>query len=176
MERNIPKGHEPGKSLRHVAWMLRKPYRLMVTLKLCTRRQFYGWQVRRNAFFLSFVSSQNPMLNPVKLEHFRNLVALSAADGRIADVERSTLLRIATNQKIPVERVNIMLSKANEYAYLIPQNVRDREAQLDEMISLALVDGVLDEAELALITMVAEKLQFTREELQVILEQRRGQG
>lgn len=114
------------------------------------------------------------MANPTKLEHFRNLVALSAADGRIADVERSTLLRIATNQEIPIERVNIMLSKANEYAYLIPQNARDREIQLEEMISLALVDGVLDEAELALITMVAEKLRFTPEELQEILDQRRA--
>ncbi|HEY8510532.1 MAG TPA: hypothetical protein VIL31_01155 [Cyclobacteriaceae bacterium] len=115
------------------------------------------------------------MPNPVKLEHFRNLVALSAADGKIADVERSTLLRIANNQNIPIERVNVMLSKANEYAYLIPQNAKDREAQLDEMISLALVDGVLEEGELALITLVAEKLKFTREELQVILDQRRGQ-
>jgi uncharacterized tellurite resistance protein B-like protein len=114
------------------------------------------------------------MPNPIKLEHFRNLVALSAADGKIADVERSTLLRIANNQNIPIERVNVMLSKANEYAYLIPQNVKDREAQLEEMISLALVDGILDEGELALITMVAEKLQFTREELKVILDQRRA--
>ena len=38
------------------------------------------------------------------------------------------------------------------------------------------VDGVLDEAELALITMVAEKLHFTREELQVILDQRRDRA
>lgn len=113
------------------------------------------------------------MLNPVKLEHFRNLIALSAADGRIEDIERSTLMRIATNQHIPAERVNVMLSKAAEYAYLIPQNIKEREAQLEEMIGLALVDGVLDDAELNLIAMVAEKLQFTREELDAILEQHR---
>lgn len=112
------------------------------------------------------------MPNPVKLEHFRNLVALSAADGRIEEIERSTLLRIATRQNIPTDRVNIMLSKAGEYAYLIPQNVKDRESQLHEMIDLALIDGILDESELALITMVAEKLQFTREELNEILRQR----
>lgn len=113
------------------------------------------------------------MLNPVKLEHFRNLVALSAADGRIEEIERSTLLRIATNQHIPADRVNVMLSRAGEYAYLIPQNVKERESQLQEMIDLALIDGVLDEAELALIRMVAEKLQFTREELNDILRQRK---
>lgn len=130
-------------------------------------------QVTDGLSFLSIFSQlPEPMPNPVKLEHFRNLVALSAADGKIAEVERSTLLRIASNQNIPIERVNVMFSKANEYAYLIPQNAKDREAQLEEMISLALVDGVLDEGEFALITMVAEKLQFTREELQVILDQR----
>ena len=116
------------------------------------------------------------MLNPIKLEHFRNLVALSAADGRIEDIERTTLLKIATNQKIPLERVNIMLSKASEYAYLIPQNVRERESQLEEMINLALVDGVLDDAELGLIGMVAEKLKFSKEELNTILEQHCGSG
>lgn len=116
------------------------------------------------------------MLNPVKLEHFRNLVALSAADGRIEEIERSTLLRIATNQHIPADRVNIMLSKAGEYAYLIPQNVKERESQLHEMIDLALIDGILDESELALITMVAEKLQFTREELNALLRKRADGG
>lgn len=114
------------------------------------------------------------MLNPVKLQHFRNLVALSAADGRIEDIERSTLLRIASHQHIPTDRVNVMLSKAGEYAYLIPQNVKERESQLEEMISLALVDGILDQAELSLITMVAEKLQFTPEELDAILQQHRA--
>jgi uncharacterized tellurite resistance protein B-like protein len=109
-------------------------------------------------------------LNSVKLEHFRNLVSLSAIDGRIEDIERVALSKIAFEQGLPLERLNLMLNRANEYIYLIPQNTEEREQQLEEMITLALVDGDFAPAELELIEMVAEKLGFKKKELEVILE------
>jgi uncharacterized tellurite resistance protein B-like protein len=105
------------------------------------------------------------MLDPTKLEHFRNLVSLSAADGKIEEVERIALSKIAFDRGIPLERLNVMLKRASEYVYLIPQNHNEREKQLQEMIDLALADGDFAPAELDLITMVAEKLGFTKEEL-----------
>lgn len=109
------------------------------------------------------------MLDPVKLEHFRNLVSLSAADGNIKDSERIALSQIAFAREIPLERLNIMLLKASEYAYLIPQNQKDRETQLREMIDLALIDGELSPAEVELINMVGEKLGFSKSEVDQII-------
>lgn len=109
-------------------------------------------------------------MNTVKLEHFRNLVSLSAIDGKIEEVERVALSKIAFEQGLPLERLNLMLNRASEYIYLIPQNTEEREKQLEEMIKLALVDGDFAPAELELIEMVAEKLGFTKKELEVILE------
>lgn len=109
------------------------------------------------------------MLNSVRLEHFRNLVSLSAIDGKIEEVERVALSKIAFEQGLPLERLNLMLNRASEYIYLIPQNTEEREQQLEEMISLALVDGEFAPAELELIEMVAEKLGFSRNELDQIL-------
>jgi tellurite resistance protein len=109
-------------------------------------------------------------LNSIKLEHFRNLVSLSAIDGKIEEVERVALSKIAFEQGLPLERLNLMLNRASEYIYLIPQNTEERENQLEEMIKLALVDGDFAPAELELIEMVAEKLGFTKKELEVILE------
>jgi uncharacterized tellurite resistance protein B-like protein len=109
-------------------------------------------------------------LNTVKLEHFRNLVSLSAIDGKIEEVERVALSKIAFEQGLPLERLNLMLNRASEYIYLIPQNTEEREKQLEEMIKLALVDGDFAPAELELIEMVAEKLGFRKKELEVILE------
>ena len=109
-------------------------------------------------------------MNSVKLEHFRNLVSLSAVDGKIEDVERVALSKIAFEQGLPLERLNLMLNRASEYIYLIPQNTKEREKQLEEMIKLALVDGDFAPAELELIEMVAEKLGFEKKELEVILE------
>jgi uncharacterized tellurite resistance protein B-like protein len=109
------------------------------------------------------------MLDPIKLEHFRNLVSLSAADGNIKDSERVALSQIAFAREIPLDRLNIMLSKASEYAYLIPQNQKDRETQLGEMIDLALIDGELSPAELELINVVGEKLGFSQSEIDKII-------
>jgi uncharacterized tellurite resistance protein B-like protein len=105
------------------------------------------------------------MIDPIKLEHFRNLVSLIAADGKIESIETVALSKIAYDLGIPLERFNVMLEKAHEYKYLIPQNLQHRERQLQEMIDIALVDGDFCPAELELITMVAEKLGFKKNEL-----------
>ena len=114
------------------------------------------------------------MLDPSKLEHFRNLVSLSAADGRIEETERIALSKIAYERGIPLERLNVMLLKASEYVYLIPQNDDDREKQLEEMIEFALVDGEFAPAELELIKMVAEKLGVSTPALEKIIESQRS--
>jgi uncharacterized tellurite resistance protein B-like protein len=103
------------------------------------------------------------------IEHFRNLVSLSAADGTIEESERVALSKIAFDRGIPFDRLNVMLNKANEYKFLIPQNMIDREKQLQEMIQFAKVDGNFCKAELELITTVAEKLGFTQAELNQFL-------
>jgi len=109
-------------------------------------------------------------LNPIKLEHFRNLVSLIAADGKIEDVERVALSKIAYERGIPLDRFTVMLDRADEYKYLIPQNNHDRERQLEEMIEVALIDGYFAPAELELITMVAEKLGVEKEKLDDIIK------
>jgi tellurite resistance protein len=109
-------------------------------------------------------------LNPIQIEHFRNLVSLSAIDGKIEEVERVALSKIAFEQGLPLERLNLMLNRASEYVYLIPQNNEEREKQLEQMVSLALIDGDFAPAEKELIQMVAEKLGFTKVEFEAIVE------
>lgn len=115
--------------------------------------------------FLNFVYLTFFMIDPVKLEHFRNLVSLSVADGKIEDVERVALSKIAFAQGIPLDRLNVMLERANEYIYLIPQNTSEREKQLEEMIEFALVDGDFSISEQELIKSVGEKLGFSPAEV-----------
>lgn len=103
------------------------------------------------------------------IEHFRNLISLSAADGRIAEIERVALSKIAFEKGIPLDRVNVMINKADEYKYLIPQNTKDREKQLEDMIMFAQIDGEFSQSELELITTVAERLGFSKNELDKFL-------
>jgi len=103
------------------------------------------------------------------LEHFRNLVSLAAVDGKIEEIERITLSKIAYERGIPIDRMNVMLKRADEYTYLIPQNLIKKEQQLQEMIEFALVDGEFAEAEKGLIMSVGEKLGFTKEKLKELI-------
>lgn len=116
------------------------------------------------------------MQDSTRIEHFRNLVSLVAADGKIQEVEKAALSKIAYERGIPLDRFNIMLQKANEYKYLIPQNQKEREKQLGEMIEVAMVDGEFAPAELDLIGMVAGKLGFSKEDLEKLLAKYRGKG
>ncbi len=109
------------------------------------------------------------MLNSTRIEHFRNLISLSAADGKIENLERVALSKIAFEWGIPLDRLNVMISKANEYIYFIPQNNEEREKQLDQMISLAKADGEFAPAEHELIMMVGGKLGFSTEEIDKII-------
>lgn len=112
------------------------------------------------------------MIDPTRLEHFRNLVSLCAADGSIKEIERIALSKIAYTNEIPLDRLNFMLSKAREYIYLIPQNTQDRERQMEEMIQLAWVDGDFATAEKELIHMVGEKLGFSAPQVNTMLSAR----
>ncbi len=110
------------------------------------------------------------MLDPIKLEHFRNLVSLAGIDGSIDESERVALSKIAFDRGIALDRLNVMLNRSDEYVYLIPQNTQERESQITEMIKLALVDGEFSKAELELILTVGEKLSYTYEEIHALIE------
>lgn len=105
------------------------------------------------------------MKEKIKLEHFRNLVSLAGADGVIKESERVALSKIAFDQGLALDRMNVMLSKSDEYAYIIPQNLKERDKQMDDMINLAMIDGEFVKAELDLINHVGIKLGFNSEEI-----------
>ncbi len=109
------------------------------------------------------------MLDPTKLEHFRNLIALSAADGQVLESERVALAKIAFELGLPLDRLNVMIGKASEYIYLVPQNQKERTKQMKEMIDLAMVDEDFAKAERDLIITVGKKLGFSQEELEGML-------
>ena len=114
------------------------------------------------------------MADKTKLQHFRNLVSLSVADGEIHDAERKALESIAELHEIPLDRVEMMLNHAEEYIYFIPQNNEDRELQLKQMVDLAIIDGEFTKEEYDLIITVAKKLGFTKEEADRFIESNCG--
>lgn len=115
-------------------------------------------------------SNPADMADRVTLEHFRNLVSLCAADGRIEAREKDSLIAIADALDIPRERLQVMLAHAHEYVHMVPQNSQDREKQLEDMIAIAFADGHFAPSERTLIKDVARKLGFSDEETEEFIE------
>ena len=113
------------------------------------------------------------MLN-VNVEHFRNLISLAAADGKIAEVEMVALSKIAYDNGIPLDRLNIMIERADEYVFLIPQNQEDKGKQMDDMIDLAMLDGDFANAERELINLVGSRLGFSPKEIREKIDSKRA--
>lgn len=123
----------------------------------------------RKKYYLGRCYSNKIMTDPIKLEHFRNLVSLATADGKIEEVERIALSKIAYEIGLPLDRLNVMLDHGDEYVYLIPQNKEDKEKQLLDMIQLAFADDDLARAEFELIHLVGSRLDYTPSEVDEII-------
>ncbi|MEJ2005525.1 MAG: hypothetical protein P8X57_11295 [Cyclobacteriaceae bacterium] len=102
--------------------------------------------------------------------YLKNLVALAASDGKIDPSEMELLRDAAGKAGVGYEELLEMLETAEEGGYFIPESYEDRETQLIQMLSLAIADGEFSESEYNLCKMVAEKLDFTERELNLIIK------
>ncbi len=101
--------------------------------------------------------------------YLKNLVALATSDGNVDDTEMNLLSEAAEKAGVSKHELQIMIDGADEYKYYIPESYEDRETQLIQMLTLAIADGDFSEDEYSLCKMVAEKLDFTEKELQLII-------
>lgn len=102
--------------------------------------------------------------------YLKNLVALACSDGTVSDSELVVLREAASKAGVDEEELSGMIEHAEEYKYYIPESYDDREMQLIQMLSLAIADGEFSTDEYDLCKMVAEKLDFTERELQMIIK------
>lgn len=101
--------------------------------------------------------------------HLKNLVALACSDGKVDEAELRVLKEAAVNSGVSENELYKLIDNGNDFQYLIPESEEDRETQLIQMLSLAIADGEFTEDEYDLCKMVAIKLGFTEDELQLII-------
>jgi len=98
----------------------------------------------------------------VKLEHFKNLVAVAAADGYLNFREREFLAERAEDVGLTSEETDQLLSEAHQLQFLVPFNQEDREDQLNDAIFMSIIDGEIAEQEYKLCVYIAERLGLDR--------------
>jgi len=92
------------------------------------------------------------------MEHFKNLVAVAAADGYLNYREREFLADRAEESGFSSDEIDRLLLDAHQLQYLVPFNQIEREEQLNDVIFMSIIDGEIAEAEYKLCVYIAERL------------------
>jgi tellurite resistance protein len=109
------------------------------------------------------------MNTEIKLEHFKNLVAIAAADGYMDAREREFLADRAEEIGLSAEKVQEIIEEANALEFIVPMNKFDREDQLSDAVFMSVIDGDISEREYQLCLSIAQRLGFEKSYLDAIV-------
>lgn len=103
-------------------------------------------------------------------EHFANLVAIAYADNLLSDEEKTFLSERAEDYGLDKAEVENLINKADELKFIVPLNQEEKEDQLTDIVYMAMIDGEVHEKEYNLCLHIAQKLDYTKEELDKVIE------
>src|SRR5512147_18343 len=106
----------------------------------------------------------------VKMEHFANLVAIAYADGVLDESEKTFLSIRAKEIGMNMNEVKILLEHADELQIAVPLNHEEIEEQIADSVYMAMVDGHIDDREYELVHKIAQKLEFSENELDHMID------
>lgn len=95
-----------------------------------------------------------------RLGQLKNLVMLAAADGQVTDSELAVLLAVASRENISPEEFNNVIENPDSITITLPEDEDTKLAYLRDMVALMMVDGELDEQELAICKLYAMALGY----------------
>lgn len=82
------------------------------------------------------------------LSHVRNLIRIAIADGHIAEDEYRLLVKIARHRGVDEEEVKKIISNVNDFEFVPPSNIEERNLQLWHLGRMVLADGVIEQQEI----------------------------
>ena len=95
-----------------------------------------------------------------RLGQLKNLVMLAAADGHVTDSEMAVLLAVASRENITPEEFNKVIDAPDSVHITLPDDEDTKIAYLRDMVAMMMVDGELDEQELAICKLYAMALGY----------------
>lgn len=102
----------------------------------------------------------NEQQDQQRLGQLKNLVMLAAADGHVTDSEMAVLLAVASRENITPEEFNKVIDDPDSVNINLPEDEDTKLAYLRDMVAMMMVDGELDEQELAICKLYAIALGY----------------
>ena len=92
--------------------------------------------------------------------HFKNLLAVAFADGKIENVEFDYIIQLAEKCYMTPAEVQQVIDNPDTIGFHPPKTNRERFDQIYDLVTVMLVDGHIDKREMALCKVFAMKLGF----------------
>jgi len=103
--------------------------------------------------------NNNPQENQ-RLGQLKNLVMLAAADGNFTDSELAVLLAVASRENITPEEFDKVIDNPESVTIDLPTDEDTKLDYLRDMVALMMIDGELDEQEMAMCKVYAMTLGY----------------
>ena len=95
-----------------------------------------------------------------RLGQLKNLVMLASVDERFTDSEMAVLLAVASREQISPEDFNRVMENPDSVDIVLPEDEDTKLAYLRDMVAMMMIDGELDEQELAICKLYAMALGY----------------
>lgn len=95
-----------------------------------------------------------------RLGQLKNLVMLAASDGHLTDSEMAVLLAVASRENITPDEFNKVMDDPDSVNITLPEDEDTKLAYLRDMVALMMIDGELDEEEMAICKIYAIALGY----------------
>ena len=95
-----------------------------------------------------------------RLGQLKNLVMLAAADGHLTDSELAVLLAVASRENITPDQFNRVIDDPDSVNITLPDDEDNKLAYLRDMVALMMIDGELEEQEMAICKIYAMALGY----------------
>ena len=96
-----------------------------------------------------------------RLGQLKNLVMLASADEKMTDSELAVLLAVASREKLTPEEFNKVIDDPDSVHITLPEDEETKLAYLRDMVAMMMIDGELDERELAICKLYAMALGYS---------------
>lgn len=98
--------------------------------------------------------------NQQRLGQLKNLVMLAAADGHLTDSELAVVLAVASRENITPEEFDQVVDNPDSVTIALPEDEDTKLAYLRDMVALMMIDGELEEQEMAICKIYAMALGY----------------
>lgn len=105
-----------------------------------------------------------------RLTNLKSMVVLALADGIIDDAEISSIAAVAARDNISIEEVEKMFMNKDEVVFTVPDDYILKTAYLRDLVVMMVIDGEINERELSICRIVAEKSGFSPDIVDAIAE------